>query len=115
VLGVSVKPLKKRLFFVVLCPKLPDTMATAVLGPTEISARHHIPTLDGWRGVAILLVLAEHAGQYGPFKDFVYGGVPLMNLRSLGRKVASQPLNLVRALLLRNARVYNHVHHFLMG
>jgi len=28
-----------------------------------------IPTLDGWRGLAILLVLLEHAGQYGRFKD----------------------------------------------
>jgi peptidoglycan/LPS O-acetylase OafA/YrhL len=28
-----------------------------------------ISTLDGWRGVAILLVLAEHAGQYGQFKN----------------------------------------------
>jgi peptidoglycan/LPS O-acetylase OafA/YrhL len=31
--------------------------------------RARISTLDGWRGVAILLVLAEHAGQYGRFKD----------------------------------------------
>jgi peptidoglycan/LPS O-acetylase OafA/YrhL len=35
-------------------------MATAVLSPAEILAKHRIPTLDGWRGVAILLVLVGH-------------------------------------------------------
>jgi peptidoglycan/LPS O-acetylase OafA/YrhL len=41
-------------------------MATAVLSPTEISAKHRIPTLDGWRGIAILLVLVSHL-QWGLF------------------------------------------------
>ncbi len=36
------------------------------------AARARISTLDGWRGVAILLVLAEHAGQYGQFKNLMW-------------------------------------------
>jgi peptidoglycan/LPS O-acetylase OafA/YrhL len=47
-------------------------MATAVFQPAEISSKHRIPTLDGWRGVAILLVLVGHAAQYGRFKDQVW-------------------------------------------
>ena len=38
-------------------------MATAVRSSTEISEKHRIPTLDGWRGVAILLVLVGHFSQ----------------------------------------------------
>jgi peptidoglycan/LPS O-acetylase OafA/YrhL len=44
-------------------------MATAVLSPVDISAKHRIPTLDGWRGVAILLVLFDHLQQ-----QFLSGG-----------------------------------------
>jgi peptidoglycan/LPS O-acetylase OafA/YrhL len=44
-------------------------MATAVLSPAEILAKHRIPTLDGWRGVAILLVLVDHAARNGRFQD----------------------------------------------
>jgi peptidoglycan/LPS O-acetylase OafA/YrhL len=40
--------------------------------PIAIGVR--IATLDGWRGVAILLVLLEHAGQYGRFKDRTHFG-----------------------------------------
>jgi peptidoglycan/LPS O-acetylase OafA/YrhL len=45
-------------------------MSTLLVQPaaeTKIGSR--IPTLDGWRGIAILLVLCEHAGQYGRFKN----------------------------------------------
>jgi peptidoglycan/LPS O-acetylase OafA/YrhL len=38
-----------------------------------------IPTLDGWRGIAILLVLARHGGQYGQFKNQMW-----TNLGSFG-------------------------------
>lgn len=45
-------------------------MSTLLVQPaTAIKIGSRIPTLDGWRGVAILLVLLEHAGQYGRFKD----------------------------------------------
>ena len=47
-----------------------STMSTLLVQPaaeTKIGSR--IPTLDGWRGIAILLVLCEHAGQYGRFKN----------------------------------------------
>jgi len=43
-------------------------MATAVLSPAEISSKHRIPTLDGWRGVAILLVLVDHVARNGRFQ-----------------------------------------------
>jgi peptidoglycan/LPS O-acetylase OafA/YrhL len=35
-------------------------MATAVVSQVEIRAKQRIPTLDGWRGVGILLVLIGH-------------------------------------------------------
>jgi peptidoglycan/LPS O-acetylase OafA/YrhL len=46
---------------------------------SSVSVGGRIPTLDGWRGVAILLVLLEHAGQYGRFKDQMW-----TNLGSFG-------------------------------
>jgi peptidoglycan/LPS O-acetylase OafA/YrhL len=48
-------------------------MSTLLVQPaaatTPARAEGRIPILDGWRGVAILLVLLEHATQYGRFKD----------------------------------------------
>src|SRR5664279_2128555 len=42
---------------------------TAISNSVAISspAKHRISTLDGWRGVAILLVLADHATQHSRF------------------------------------------------
>lgn len=34
-------------------------MATAT-APTQVAAAMKIPTMDGWRGIAILMVLADH-------------------------------------------------------
>ena len=46
---------------------LESTRSTQQASSGSIGGR--ISTLDGWRGVAILLALLEHAGQYGRFKD----------------------------------------------
>jgi peptidoglycan/LPS O-acetylase OafA/YrhL len=59
-----------------------STLLVSTLQPRtalQPSSATRIPTLDGWRGVAILLVLLEHAGQYGRFKDQMW-----TNLGSFG-------------------------------
>jgi peptidoglycan/LPS O-acetylase OafA/YrhL len=41
--------------------------------PESVNGR--IPTLDGWRGVAILLVMVNHAALFGRFKDRFWTGL----------------------------------------
>jgi peptidoglycan/LPS O-acetylase OafA/YrhL len=75
---------------------------------------NRIPTLDGWRGVAILFVLVEHSGQYGPVKDrvtnlgsfgvdifFVLSGY-IITTRLIGERVLHAHIDL-RGFYLRRA------------
>jgi peptidoglycan/LPS O-acetylase OafA/YrhL len=79
---------------------------------------NRIATLDGWRGVAILFVLAEHLGQYGRFKDqmwtnlgsfgvdifFVLSGY-LITARLIEERKNSSTINLRRFYLRRAFRI----------
>lgn len=82
-------------------------MATAVLGPVEISATHRIPTLDGWRGVAILLVLLDHTAQHSRFEHQLWGNLGqfgvdiffvlsgyIITTRLIGERAKSSTINL---------------------
>jgi peptidoglycan/LPS O-acetylase OafA/YrhL len=89
-------------------------MATAVLNPTEILANRRIPSLDGWRGVAILLVLSDHVqmallghpmrqwaltGQHGVTIFFVLSGYLITS------KLLEGPINLKTFYLRRFFRL----------
>jgi peptidoglycan/LPS O-acetylase OafA/YrhL len=89
-------------------------MATAVLAPPEISAKQRIPTLDGWRGIAILLVLFDHVqrallgrpawqwaqtGQHGVTIFFVISGFLITS------KLIEGPINLKRFYIRRFFRL----------
>ena len=39
------------------------------------SQPHRIRTLDGWRGVAILLVIAGHGAHFGQYKDQLWANL----------------------------------------
>jgi peptidoglycan/LPS O-acetylase OafA/YrhL len=51
-----------------------ETVRTPHTRPTRERGQR-IPTLDGWRGVAILLVMVNHATLFGRFKDRFWAGL----------------------------------------
>jgi len=54
---------------------------------SEIQRQFHIPALDGWRGLAILIVLTGHFGGYRVLPDLAPTGVNLFFVLS-GRLMA---------------------------
>src|SRR5258708_1522262 len=93
--------------------------------PQASSAR--IPTLDGWRGVAILLVLIDHASRYSRFNDkmwaslgffgvdifFVLSGY-IITARLMEERAKSSEINLSSFYLRRAFRILPPVASYLL-